>query len=564
MAGTSGLLKSAASVRNQLATYQDSLMAYEYSQSAFTDSAYSQYSAYLNSRINSLNAAPSISNMSRALTLTKAATGAMKSNVSATIQRENIQVLSGNASLQDKYNVIAQQFVRAQTNGDMTLAQTLEGQAYSLSQSIQYQAQQSAAAGVALANANAASEGNVVTNLQNGLKQLDTILQNTGQKDFNSTIQSWVKDNQATFTALGVNIPAGAQPNYWNVVNGVMGAMYNHNMLAYQYLASTDPQAAKAYKDKATQLFNGGTTISTLGGDVNAQQVQDAMANPSKYAYDASTGKFILSQQTGYQTNPAAPMNPQPTYNGSVEHTVVLSPTQTAQMATLGLQFKVDTSTGAKQNTAPDGVQVQATSASPQWLRNILGDNGVTNIYTQSNSATNKDMLQFQADSVSGHGKAIYTVAGDGSTWESSALGDKLIYGSPAAPKQPTSVFGQISDAFMSGAKNIADMFGAKAYADSLPASMMSKYAAPNSSLATLPAIPVAQPVQLPSISVIAPPPQAALTVKAAPTITPAVQTTSNPQPAAQGTSVQGGSSGMSLQGGGFSLQGGGAGISLQ
>jgi hypothetical protein len=488
----------------------------------------------------------------------------MKSNVSATIQRENIQVLSGNASLQDKYNVIAQQFVRAQANGDMTLAQTLEGQAYSLSQSIQYQAQQSAAAGVALAKANATSEGNVVTNLQSGLKQLDTILQNTGQKDFNSTIQSWVKDNQATFTALGVNIPAGAQPNYWNVVNGVMGAMYNHNMLAYQYLVSTDPQAAKVYKDKATQLFNGGTTISTLGGDVTAQQVQDAMANPSKYAYDASTGKFIPTQQTGYQYNPANPMNPQPTYSGSVEQTVVLSPTQTAQMAALGLQFKVDTSTGAKQNTATDGVQVQATSASPQWLRNILGDNGVTNIYTQSNSATNKDMLQFKADSVSGHGKATYTIAGDGSTWESSALGDKLIYGSPAAPKQPTSVFGPIGDAFMAGVKNVADMFGAKAYADSLPASMMSKYAAPNSSLTTLPAIPVAKPIQLPNISVMAPQPQPTLAVKAAPTIAPAVQTTSNPQAAGQGTSVQGGSSGISLQGSGFSLQGGGAGISLQ
>lgn len=543
MASTSSLLKSAASIRNQVATYQDQLMAFEYGNSAYTDSALSSYSSYLKSRIASLSSSGSIADASKALSLTKALDSATKSNISATIQRENIQVLSGNASLTDKYNVVADQFVRAQANGDMTLAQTLEGQAYSLSQSIQLQAQTAHDAGVALAKANATSEGNIVTNLETGLKQLNTTLQHTGQKDFNSTIQQWVANNKATFNALGVDIPAGMQPNYWNVVNGVMGAMYNHDQLAYNYLVATDPQAAQAYLDRATALHNGGSTVPTLAGDRTAQQVQQAMSNPSMFVYDQNTGKFVESAQTGYQFNPNSPMNPSATYSGTVKQPTFLSATQTAQMAALGLVFGQN----PKTNTTGNGVEVQATDSSPQWLKDVLGKNGVTNVFATGAG------LQFQADSVSGSGKAIFTVAGDGTAWESSALGDKQIANpnniNQMQPGQPKSVFGQIGDAFKSGMQQVDTLLNGHASAGSLPSSMLSQYAAPAQ---TLPPISVAKPVALPTLSIAAPAPAPAIAPAApAPTIAPATVSPQAP-------------SGLSVQSSSTALQGGGRGFSLQ
>lgn len=531
-------------------------MAYEYSQSAYSDTAYATYSAYLKSRIAAESATPSIAAASKSLSLTKALTAATKSNISATIQRENIQILTGNATLTDKYNVIAQEFVRAQSNGDLTLAQSLEGQAYSLSQRIQYQNQQSAAAGVALAKANAASQGEIVTNLESSLKQFNDTVKNTGMKDFNTVASNWVKANQATFQALGVVIPKGAQPNYWNLVNGVAAAMYNHDVLAGQALQATDPYAAQAYFDKATALHNGQTTISTLAGNVTAQEVQQAMSDPSMYAWDGSTGEYVKTQQSGYQIGQNGQV--QPTYSGAVAKTVVLAPDQVAQMAQLGLSFAKN-----QNGSVSDGVKIQASASSPQWLKNVLGDNGVANIYdVQSSDGTKNYTLQFKADGA--NGQAIYTIGKDGTAWESTNTGDRLISGSMAnggMQSTPTSFFGSIGEAFKNGARLVDTLLSTpKAYADTLPSMVQA-----GTNHFTLPPIPVAKPMLLPSISVSAPQPQQALKVAPAPTIAPAVApATANPQVTAPSTAIQGGSNGIQLQGGGASLQGGGGGISLQ
>jgi hypothetical protein len=486
----------------------------------------------------------------------------MKSNISATIQRENIQVLTGNATPTDKYNVIAQEFVRAQSNGDMTLAQTLEGQAYSLSQKIQYDAQQSAAAGVALAKANATTQGEIATTLETSLKQFNDTIRNTGIKDFNTVAANWVKSNQATFSALGVVIPKDAQPNYWNIVNGVMGAMYNHYVLAGQAVQSSDPYAAQTYFDKATALHDGQTTISTLGGDVTAQEVQQAMSNPAMYAWDGSTGSYVKTQQSGYQftrdANGISTGQIQPSYSGSAAKTIVLTPDQVAQMAQLGLSFSKN-----QNGSVSDGVRVQASDSSPQWLKNVLGQNGLADIYNITAADGKTPLgLQFKADGE--NGQAIYTVAKDGTAWESNNLGDKLISGTApnnGQPTQPTSVFGSIGAAFQYGARQVELLLSTpKAFAATVPGMVQA-----GTNHFTLPPLPVAKPMQLPTISVAPPQAQPALHV-APPTINPAVApATINPQATAPSTNIQGGGNGIQLQGGGMNLQGGGGGgISLQ
>lgn len=142
----SSLVRSAASLTSQIQAYNDSLQAFQYQNSAYTDDSFSSYKTYLQDRIDALSSSGSVADASKALTLTKTLEAATKSNISAGIQRENIQIMAGNASLTDKYNLVAGQFQRAIANGDLTLAQSLESQAYSINQSIKYQAQQAASA----------------------------------------------------------------------------------------------------------------------------------------------------------------------------------------------------------------------------------------------------------------------------------------------------------------------------------------------------------------------------------------------------------------------------------
>jgi hypothetical protein len=521
-------------------------MAYEYSNSAYTDSAFNNYAAYLKSRIGTLSATPSIAAASRALSLTKALDSAGKSNISATIQRENIQVLSGNATLTDKYNVISSQFMRAQANGDMTLAQTLEGQAYSLSQTIQQQAQASA-------TASSANEGrswaDSAKGLQDALSKFNTDYTNAGQKSANDVVANFVKSITPELNKAGVYLQPGQQPNYFNIVDGVNRAVYKSYMNAATVVAPYASDGGQGFVDKANAVV---AKIPTIYGDMSAQQLQVAAANPNQFSYkedpqyqsakqDGSGGK--LNPQTGYQQTVNGI---QPTFSQSPWLDIPSNLSNQIQ----ALKLRVVTGTG-------NGTEVTASDQSPAWVKQVIPSTGTTHIMSDANG-----QLQFEADAQNGSGKAIYTIAKDNTVWESSALGDRLISGTPQTPQQPQSVFGAIGDAFKTGANSVADMLLGHASADGLPASLLSQYAAPKSP--SLPALPIAKPFTLPPLSVAAPAAQPALHVAPAANPYPTAPTVA-PQTTAPANTVQGGSQGLTVQGGGgFSLQGGGGGISLQ
>lgn len=560
MASVSSLLKSGASVRNQLATYQDSVQAYEYSNSAYTDSALNDYINYLQSRVNALNAAPSVTNASKALSLTKAMDSATKSNISATIQRENIQMMAGNASLTDKYTTIVDQYSRAYANGDMTLAQSLMSQAYSVNQSIQLQAQQAitaqnalAAAAEAAGKAAAGEEVTIADSLTSNLKQLNNNIKATGMGNFNSTVKAWVDQNSAVLQSLGVKLPN--QPNYWDIVTGVAGAQYNHYMLASQMYAPYGTGYGSdswKYALSASDVNSGLTKLPTLAGDLSLQTVMAAAANPSQYIYNPSKGAFVQTQQTGnkFQTtgpNGTGPLQIQPTYSGTVEHTQVLSPTQTALMQKFGLNFSMNKpAAGAATGNTGDGVQIQATNKTPVWLQQILGHTGVTNMYTtpQYDANGNKtDALQFTYDAKNGEGLSVYTIVSDAQghygVIESSTTGDHVLageYGFNPSNINPTKQagqsvmgrFGANASSFLMGHASADGILGAGTNNFSLP-----------------PPIPIAQAPALPSISLPQPSPLPTINTQAAPT--PSTQAvvphTVSVQPAAgniQGSSTQG------------------------
>lgn len=410
----SSLIRSANSLSAQIAAYNDSLEAFKYSNSAYTDSAFSAYKDYLRTRINALQASGGISNIQKALTLTKTLDSAGKSNVSASIARENISILTGGATKQDKLTLIGQQFQRATANGDMTLAQQLESQYYNLSQQIQYEAQQSAAAQSALNSAKVSYQEDVVSNLKNALQSFTQLAQNTSESQVNSSLKKFVQDNAHVFQALGVNIKT-QQPNYWDVVNGIAGAIYNHAVLKAQAEAPIDPLKSANYAQEAQQYLNGQTTFDTLGGSLTMTELQQAMRDPSMFSFDNSTGKYVKNTQSGYQyLNINGKQTLVPTYSGIAPRTqqggdnvLFLTPNETSMMSSLGLNFDKN----ANQTTG-NGVRVQVTQNSPDWLKNVLGENGVANFYTDNNGH-----VIFKAASLNGKGdvnnNAFYTLGRD-------------------------------------------------------------------------------------------------------------------------------------------------------
>lgn len=532
MASTTSLLRSAASTRAQLADYRDRLMSFQYSNSAYTDSAFNEYSTYLQGRIDDLMAAGGIPNISKALSLTESLRTAQKQNMSANIQRENIQIMAGNASLTDKYNLVAQQFTQAQAMGDDTLAQQLMSQAYSISQSIQYQAQAASSASITLAKSN-------VTAVKDSLSALNASLKGVGQKAFNSTIADWVSSNSSALAQLGVVIPKGAQPNYWDIVNGVMGAEYNHYMTLATALAPTDPSGAYAAQLEAQSLMNGGTSVSTLGGNLTAQQVQEAAANPAMFAYNEATSKFELTKPTGLQYATDANGNPtstvEPTYGGNLKQTIFLSPTQLNQVNALGLNITGDA--GSKKDAngksiVANGVEVQATQNTPQWVRNILGENGITNLY-----ATDRG-LEFEADTETG--KGIYTIATDNKgllgLFESAPDGNYKTLGGQYGFSESQNSF--TMPPLPRGTAPSFNLSLGTTNAHSILTNATSHYQLPS-----LPPISTTPSLRLPSIS-IAPSPHPAV-----PKVVSVQPHTVNPQPAAKGNTIQNASS-VPIQGG--------------
>jgi hypothetical protein len=404
---TSALVRSSASIQNEINSYNDSLAAYQYELSPKTAQDLNTYQTYLTGRVTQLQNTGSITDASKALTITKTITSAVRSNVSSDIQRENIQIMSGNATLEDKYNVIVAQFQRAVGIGDLSLAQQLESQAYSVSQSIQYQAQQAAQAGQALAKATTSSnlyaQQGIQASLDEGLKTLNNDIKHVGAKNANKAVGAWVDANREFLQATGVVIPQGAQPNYFDLVKGVQNAKYNSLVLEAQTKAPSDPKGAAALMAKAYNLRTSATTIDTLGGHLTIEEINQAAQDPAMFAYDNSTGKYIKTSQTGYQYVDG---HVAPEFSGIVgdarrNQIYFLNPNQTSELTHLGLNFTMN-----KNGTTGDGVQVQLTENTPQWLKDIFGtQNGMTKVFTDKIGN-----LQFQGPSTDGNGLSYFTL----------------------------------------------------------------------------------------------------------------------------------------------------------
>jgi len=404
MASASGLLKSAASVRNQLATYQDALAASQYKYSGFTDSALSSYSGYLQSQIDALNKSGSIANASKALSLTNALVSAQSSNISASISNETDQIMRGNATPQDKYNLIVNNIQRAGGIGDQTLVNKLTNQADSLSQTIQAQMQTAHDSAITYAKAQGASQDSVATQLQDGLRQLNADIGAGGMAKFNSVSKDWVTAHKDQLMTLADSLSTTpdmkaaiekavntSQPGYQDIIAGVTNAIIAAHTTAANAVAPYDPAEAQTYMDQASAVANGQTKIDTLAGSLSASDVMNWQQQPGMFIPHENTtgGKLSFSYKSASLPSGASSVsgyqydknnNLVPVFTGNETGT---QPTQSQvdsinqQLTKLGFSFKKLTTN----DNITNGVSVTFGPKTPSWLKNTTF--GQQNLTTQ-------------------------------------------------------------------------------------------------------------------------------------------------------------------------------------
>lgn len=575
--GVSGLLKSANTLSTELNTYKDAQMAQDYSLSAKTADDLTAYQTYLQGRISNLNSTGSTTNATKAISLTNTLTSAIKANGSSDIQRENIQVMAGNATLQDKYNAISTQYVRALNMGDMSLAQNLESQAYSVSQTIQYQAQTAAASavtlGTAAAKATASGYEGLVTTLTNHLKQFNQDFATVGQGGQKSAINDFMKSVQPTLDALHVVLPKGAAPNYFDIVSGITQAIYQAHSYAAQAVLPYDSTTAQSYQDKANAIATGETKFSTLSGSQTYQDLQTsagALAS-GQLAYNETTGGFGKAPIPVPQGSSASGFNYVPgkgvVTQLSPNAFQAPDPKLGAELTTLGMQY-----TPTNNSNPTNGQQAQVTDKSPDFIKKVAPVGSLINMFVQYNPTTKQNMYQFSSDATGGPGKAVYSVitdpTGKKGLAEEGPDGSRILGGeygfNPNVPGVSPSGQGWFANAahtLVSGIKGAASsmfgLFGAHASAQGLiNNAQATQFQIAQANQKAAAAMLAYAPPPLPNISISQPPSSAAPKLNTAPL---AVKTLNPQQPTVNPQTP----SGVNLQGGSVNLQGGG-GIRLQ
>lgn len=439
-ASASSLIKSAQSLENEMATFQDTEAQITYENSAKTAADLQNYTSYLNGRITTLQSTGTITDATKAMTMQQTLVSATHANISADIQRENINLMSqgmgGTASgYQQKMGVVSDEYSRALSIGDDALAQSLMSQYYSLSQSYQNAVSTAASASSTLSKASSSSgtptADELIANLKGGLTYLEGLGKDAGsEQELNQKMSDYANQQKTTLNALGVNI-GNATPNYFDVVYGVVGAIYNARVLQAQ--SDTNPITAASYAQDAANITDNESKYSTLAGNLSIQQIAQASQDHKMLSFDSSTGTYKPTVQSGWQymNLPSAGGGTSnqlvPEYSGYVRtkqanQITFLSPTQTIQMTKLGLDFtenisgkSVENTSTGRSGTTGNGVEVQLTASSPQWLKNILNQGGITNMYLSPDTggSTGNGYLTFKGASTDGQGESIYTIATD-------------------------------------------------------------------------------------------------------------------------------------------------------
>lgn len=359
MAGTTALLRSAASARKKVQAQQDAQVAYDYSNSAKTYEDYIRYSDYLQKR------AKSVTDPSSALTLQKTADSSYKGYISNEIQRQTINTLEGRGTSVDKYNKIYGFMDQAMKSGQYDLAQSLNLQLDNLGVSIQNEsiraqeaAQRLGEAQVKYAEkqskAGAAANLSMGKSLEAGLESLNQAFAKGGQKAYNEAAKSFVQQNKQLIESLtGEKLPKDASTNIGQVIAGTIKGIGIYYNMAADSIAMTDPEKSVEYMAKAQEIASGTRKYSTPAGKMSYTDAQEFAKNQSLYGQvqNKDTNQFELARHTlaGYQVDEQGNVTKQATayFQGEQPVNKKMTKTDQKQLEKLGFgSVKYDSKTG--------------------------------------------------------------------------------------------------------------------------------------------------------------------------------------------------------------------------
>lgn len=402
----SSLVKSAATLQNQINTYNDDEAKIVFDNSAKTDADLATYQGYLQGRVTQLQGTGSVTDATKALTMGQDLISAQKSNISANVQRASIAVLAGNGTLQDKYDAMVTGYNQLVNVGDLSGAQTLEAQAYSLNQTIQTNAAAaataSATAASTLASAKQTNATNYIASMTDAIKTLNDNISQQGMGNFN-------KQQQANITQLeksGVKLPQGAQSSYEDVVTSLIGVKdpttasgYNTGSMLDMYmntLKGLTPGTSQynSVASSITNIENGTTKFAMYGKSLDYNQAitaRDAAAagNPLYVPIEGANGQtgFKAAQDTGVVWAKDQYGNDYQIQNTTAAKGASMSSDQKAALTKAGFQV-VGTSNG--------GTEIQVTQANQHAL-NVKGTT-VGTIFTVFATGTKANQFAFAAN----------------------------------------------------------------------------------------------------------------------------------------------------------------------
>ena len=417
----SSLLRSATSAQEKIRTYEDSVAAYQWDNSAKTYEDFVTYNDYLNTRKTSAT------DPTESLTYQKKIDSARSGYISNEIQRQSIDVVYGTGTNTTKYNKLVDLYDQAASAGQYDLAQSLYLQAANLSVTIQNERTASAEAAKTLAKAtataNVKAQNGLASELEDRLKSFNDNFIHAGQKTANKLLGQFVQDNKQLFADLGITLKDGVQPNYFDIVDGMSRAITEAYGLAAQYAAPYADDGGQSYIDKAKAYME---KIPTAYGKMSSTQLQQIKnSNVDKFTYNTSPdyqkqlkGELgTQAPQIGYSFD--ATQGVQPIISNDVW--VQRDTKAKSQLEKLGLKVA---------NGDGTSFQVSAGDKSPDWLKKILPSNAVATVVS-NNQTLGANGLQFEADATDGQGKAVYTITydqnGKKAVYESSNLGDKVV-----------------------------------------------------------------------------------------------------------------------------------------
>lgn len=267
----SSLLRSAESARAKQRNYEDSVIEFNWQNSAKTPDDWTEYQGFLSNRQST---APSGSEQ---LSYAKKLKSAEDTYVSAEIEREGIKILEGTGSLTDKLTKVSSLYERAVERGNYDLAQNLYKQGLGIQEQIMNEQEraQRVAGSMAL---------NGVKDLKSLVKQLES---GTGA-DGTGIIQ--INDNEAykSLYAIGQELKGAGDTGAGLFTDAYLTTQAIRSLVEDAYATATSQDAVDYIENNLRPVLDGTKKYKLGNASLTASEIdlgyRSALANNPVYS----------------------------------------------------------------------------------------------------------------------------------------------------------------------------------------------------------------------------------------------------------------------------------------